>query len=440
MLTLVVGACTADSGPPKLEPPLVTTVCREAVCDPISGLCSEAIVRDGTLCVDGNACTKNDRCISGACLSEPVLCDDRNPCTDDACDPERGCVSTDNTAPCDDGNACTRADTCGEGTCSGVEVTCDDGDLCTDDRCDPVVGCAFDPRPGLEAPCAGLGVQCPVGFVCTEDSLCVSCDGRQHFVPSGRFWMGCDDVSDPTCPPDEKPVHRVVTDAYVIQPTEVTAEAYAACVEAGACREPRPTEPAYATYGIEGREQHPVTAVTWFDASDYCGWLGSDEGQPWRLCTEAEWEKAARGACVQYCERADDDECCRLAMPTFPWGGEAATCERAVMDEGDVGNNGCGTGVTGPVASKPEGLSKFGLYDMAGNVWEWVADCWHPDFEDAPTNGSAWLEDRCVGDMRVIRGGSFGLGAFDLRATSRTYYRADEAYDFFGFRCCRSIE
>lgn len=433
-------ACTADGGPPRQEPPVVTAPCHEAVCDPITGVCAETAVADGTACDDGDACTSGDRCMAGSCIRSPVVCDDGNSCTDDSCNSTSGCVFTVNSVTCDDGNACTTGDVCAEGVCTGAAVACDDGELCTDDSCDPARGCVYAPRPGLEAPCGGLGVQCPVGFVCQDDALCVSCDGSEHYVPQGRFWMGCNIASDPSCPADEKPEHRVVTGAYVIQPTEVTAGAYAECVVAGGCGEPRATEPAYATYGIEGREENPVTAVTWHDAADYCGWLGADEGKPWRLCTEAEWEKAARGSCAQYCERQDDDACCRAAMPTYPWGDEVATCDRAVMDEGDVGQNGCGSGATSAVGSKPLGVSAFGLLDMAGNVWEWVADCWHADFEDAPKDGSAWVDATCPGDMRVIRGGSFGLGAEDLRATSRTFYRADEAYDFFGFRCCRTID
>ncbi len=114
-------------------------------------------------CNDGNACTA-DTCdpASGACSSTPIRCDDGNPCTDDTCDTSLGCRHTPNAAPCDDGNVCTTADTCVGGSCVGSSpLRCDDGNPCTDDACDPEAGCVFT---GDDAN------SCSDGNACTVDA------------------------------------------------------------------------------------------------------------------------------------------------------------------------------------------------------------------------------------------------------------------------------
>ena len=410
--TLCLAGCAEELGPTTLVAPVTATPCHQMACDDVAGTCVEVPVVDGAACDDGDACTSGDRCVAGACVTTPVVCDDANACTTDRCDTALGCVFAATTDPCDD------------------------GDACTDDRCDPAVGCVAPPRAGLAGYCDRLGQRCPAGFVCNAGQWCESCDGGELFVPAGRFWMGCNDASDPACSADELPQHRVVVDAFAIQRTEVTADAYRACVEGGGCSVPTTAAGPYGTYGVPEKSDHPVTPVTWYQARDFCAWLDAPSDRPWRLCAEAEWEKAARGSCAVYCDRADDDACCRAAMPVWPWGDEAATCELAIMDDG---GNGCGTGVTWPVASRPDVPSAYGVLDLAGNVWEWVQDCWHPDYEDAPADGSAWEGASCGPGGRVIRGGSFGLSASELRASERFFISPDVAYDYYGFRCCRSV-
>ena len=433
----VVAGCTEALGPPALEVPEPTLPCHEVACDPVAQRCVEVPVVDGTTCDDGDACTERDRCVAGVCVSDAVSCDDDNGCTEDSCDAVEGCVHGFTTAACDDGDACTEGDVCQSGACVGLPFSCDDDEICTADACDPDVGCVNAPLPGLMGACGPLGQPCPEGFVCKDGATCESCAGDELFVPAGRFWMGCNAAIDGSCAADELPQHRVVVDAFAIQRTEVTAEAYAVCVDAGPCSEPTGAAETYGTYGVPEKADHPVTPVSWYQARGYCAWLPTDGPSPWRLCTEAEWEKAARGSCAQRCERADDDACCRVAMPLWPWGDEPASCERAIMDDG---GNGCGTGVTWPVASRPDAASAFGALDMAGNVWEWVQDCWHPSYEDAPSDGLAWEEAAgCESGARVIRGGSFGLTGPELRASERYFIAPDVAYDYYGFRCCRSL-
>jgi formylglycine-generating enzyme required for sulfatase activity len=169
-------------------------------------------------------------------------------------------------------------------------------------------------------------------------------------VPAGEFIMGSSD-SDPDAADDEKPQHTVYLDAFYIDETEVTNAQYRACVEAGACNAPADT----TDYDHADYAQHPVVYVSWGDADAYCLWAGK------RLPAEAEWEKAARGTDGR----------------TYPWG-EGIDCDHAQYSE-------CG-GRTVPVGSKAKGASLYGALDMAGNVWEWVAD-WYDSgyYSKSPT-------------------------------------------------------
>ena len=160
--------------------------------------------------------------------------------------------------------------------------------------------------------------------------------------------------------------------------------------------------------------------MTWHQAGAYCEWAGK------RLCSEAEWEKAARGGCELYSD-------CKSEVSRYPWGNDQPTCELAVMYGG---GNGCGKESTWPVGSKPAGMSPYGLTDMAGNVWEWVEDCYHANYKDAPSDGSAWVED--CGSKRVMRGGSFSNPGYGIRASDRDSDGASFPYVGVGFRCCKS--
>jgi hypothetical protein len=144
---ITTGAC----GPGTPACPLggADPQCNEAVCIEPNG-CGVQPKADDTPCDDGDACTIDDTCSTGACVGgRPSNCDDINVCTDDSCEPARGCVHTDNAAACDDTNACTSADTCSNGTCTGGPLyNCDDGNTCTDDSCDPALGCVHTNNMG----------------------------------------------------------------------------------------------------------------------------------------------------------------------------------------------------------------------------------------------------------------------------------------------------
>jgi len=238
-----------------------------------------------------------------------------------------------------------------------------------------------------------------------------ACRPEMVRVPAGAFYMGCDDPE--TCQADEAPAHLVTVPEFEVDSCEVTVAQYGACVQAGACAEPSTYSP-QCNFRKEDRENHPVNCVTYDQAQAYCAWAGK------RLCTEAEWEKAARGGCELYQD-------CAKETRRFPWGDEEPACARAVYGP-------CSCRGTCEAGVRASGASPYGVLDLAGNVWEWVADTYHPTYDQAPADGGAWSG----GQDRVYRGGSFLSPATALRASNRTFMKPDENTDALGFRCCRT--
>ncbi|MBM4355008.1 MAG: hypothetical protein FJ109_14685, partial [Deltaproteobacteria bacterium] len=140
-------------------------VCTDDSCDPAKGC---VYLPNALPCDDGNPCTSLDVCAAGKCTAGGLtVCNDNNLCTDDSCDPAKGCVFVVNTVPCDDGNACTMTDVCSQGSCKGSgQLACNDNNLCTDDSCDPAKGCVFGNN---ELPCSD-GNACTVNDVCKNGS------------------------------------------------------------------------------------------------------------------------------------------------------------------------------------------------------------------------------------------------------------------------------
>ena len=227
-------------------------------------------------------------------------------------------------------------------------------------------------------------------------------------IPAREFLMGSDNGDA-----DEKPQHTVSLDAYWIDQTEVTNGMYAQCVAAGSCAPPGDTS-SYthnSYYGNLEYDHYPVIYVDWQQANAYCGWVGG------RLPTEAEWEKAARGADVR----------------TYPWG-EGIDCSLANYSGKDNGNAVC-VGDTTEVGSYPGGASAYGVLDMAGNVWEWVADWYDTSYyEHSPSEN---LQGPDSGDGRVVRGGSWDYYVRSVRTSNRYKYTPGFSRYYVGFRCVR---
>jgi len=223
-------------------------------------------------------------------------------------------------------------------------------------------------------------------------------------LPAGRFAMG-NNASDPS----ERPVHQVVIDApFAIGKFEVTVQQWNACATANGC-----PKMAQAT---NANPNAPVRDVSWDDAQQYLKWLGMISGQPYRLPTEAEWEFAARGG---------------TATPYW-WGDKMATGKANCKECGPPWTD------TGPASVGSFPANGYGLHDTSGSVWEWVADCWHNNYKDAPFDGSAWDEPNCR--VRVIRGGSWREGAAYMVASTRFRYDASVRQAQNGFRVARSFK
>ena len=227
-------------------------------------------------------------------------------------------------------------------------------------------------------------------------------------VPQGEFVRGSDLAEDTLADNDELPQKAIEMDAYWIDQTEVTNAMYKACVTAGACS--RPVETGSQTrntyYGNPQYSEYPVIHVNWYQANNYCTWAGR------RLPTEAEWEKAARGQ----------------KGFIYPWGNNPPN--KSLLNFDNL------SGDTEAVGSYPGGESPYQALDMAGNVWEWVADIYYIDYyADGPDQKPQGPQ---IGEFRVFRGGSWNSAMFDVRAANR--YRLSPNYSdkILGFRCARN--
>jgi len=233
------------------------------------------------------------------------------------------------------------------------------------------------------------------------------------FVPEGSFLMGSEiGISKQ----DEVPEHITHIDAFWIYKHEVTYGQFSAFLnifgnkeEEGANwlnasdRDLRIGEVNGVWAPDAGYEDHPVAGVTWYGASAYCEWAGG------RLPTEAEWEKAARG---------EDGR-------IYPWGDEHPNCDFANF-------SGC-VGYSVPVGSYPLGASPYGVLDMSGNVFEWVADRYNPGYYRVSPVFNPQGPDR--GEFRVLRGGSRAFHIGYMRVSARNRLAPNLTFCSLGFRC-----
>jgi formylglycine-generating enzyme required for sulfatase activity/serine/threonine protein phosphatase PrpC len=223
-------------------------------------------------------------------------------------------------------------------------------------------------------------------------------------VPAGRYRMG---GATAMISPDEVPRHKVNIPSFMVSVYEVTFAEYYRF--AAATRRKKPKSSGW------DRKAHPVVNVTWDDALAYTRWLSKQTGKRYRLLSEAEWEYVARAG----------------TTTSFWWGTRAG-----------AGNAHCFDCKTDYSTSKPAKIgtykpNAFGLYDTAGNLFEWVHDCYHRNYKDAPDDGSVWEGGDC--DVRIVRGGSYGSPADSMRVENRSKFKSDKGQYNVGIRVARDL-
>jgi formylglycine-generating enzyme required for sulfatase activity len=236
-----------------------------------------------------------------------------------------------------------------------------------------------------------------------RDALKSGGDGPQMVpLPGGRFEMG---GAPTTINPDERPRRPVTVPALAVSRYEVTFAEYD--------RFARATNRRLPDSGEVDRAEHPVVHVTWDDAHAYAQWLSRETGKRYRLPSEAEWEYAARAG----------------TTALYWWGNDVGKGNAHCFD--------CKSGLhprqtarVGYFAPNP-----FGLHDTSGNAAEWVYDCYHPDYNGAPDDGSVWDGGDCT--RRVVRGGSFSSASSALRNAKREKLSPTQGYDNVGIRLVR---
>lgn len=220
---------------------------------------------------------------------------------------------------------------------------------------------------------------------------------------------------------NELPQHQVtIAKPFAVSKFELTFAEWDVCAASGGCNSYRPSDAQW------GRGERPVIYVSWDDAQQYVTWLSKVTGKTYRLLTEAEYEYAARAG----------------TTTEYPWGNDIGTNNANCLGCGSPWDNRQQTAPVGSftangfVGSFPP--NKFGLYDMVGNVWEWVEDCYHPNYQGAPTDGSAWIDSGTCSN-RVVRGGSWNNSPIYLRSADRDRTPPVNQSYHLGFRVARTL-
>jgi formylglycine-generating enzyme required for sulfatase activity len=242
-------------------------------------------------------------------------------------------------------------------------------------------------------------------------------------VPAGTFRMGSP-TTEPGRSADEGPQHTVtIARPFAVGRFAVTFDEWDACAADGGCnqievlaglgRVLKPYKPSDEGWG---RGRRPVINVSWDDAQGYAAWLSKKTGKRYRLLTGAEYEYATRAG----------------TQTAYPWGNAVGT--------NNANCHACGSQwdarQTAPVGSfAPNG---FGLYDMVGNVEEWMEDCYHDSYLGAPTDGSAWIEGADCSN-RIVRAGSWFFAPAFLRSAKRYWFTTDYRLNYLGFRVARTL-
>jgi formylglycine-generating enzyme required for sulfatase activity len=304
-------------------------------------------------------------------------------------------------------------------------------------------------------PIQRLPVSDSKGNTSGELRACISKPGQgpeMVLIAGGSFEQGSSESEEGSA--DERPRHGVtLVKPFALARCEVTVGEFESFVDAksyrtdaeksGGCwvwnfeaqQWKQNPERNWRTPGFEQSDHHPVTCVSWNDAKAYLTWLNQSLDLPegtYRLPSESEWEFAVRAGHQDPYPFGDGSQCdyANAADSALRKSGIAKNWGYADCDDGQV--------FTAPVAGR--GPNAWGLYDLSGNVWEWVEDCWHDSYQSAPQDGGAWLDQEGGGcTKRSIRGGSWDDLPIYLRSADRFGDRADEAFDSTGFRLARTL-
>lgn len=219
------------------------------------------------------------------------------------------------------------------------------------------------------------------------------------WIPAGEFTMGSNKKAE------ERPKHTVSIEKFAVSEKEITIAEYTVYANASGAKMPK-------TKGMG--DDFPVFNVSWDDAYNYVKWLSKETGEKYRLLSESEWEYAASGG----------------KKSSFWWGYDMepnkAHCFLGCNQE-------LNTNI--PMKAGSFGANQFGLYDTAGNIAEWVHDCWHPNYKSASTDESVWEGGDCT--QRVVRGGAFISPEQSLRTAARDKFKSNSSYEHIGIRIAR---
>lgn len=243
---------------------------------------------------------------------------------------------------------------------------------------------------------------------------CAACP-EMVVIPAGQFVMGSP-RNEKNHEPGESPQHKVrFGRPFALGKYEVTFDEWDACAADGGCMGKKPDDQGW------GRGRQPVMNISWAEAKAYVAWLKDKTGRPYRLASEAEWEYAARGG----------------QSAPYPTGASIGTDQANYNGDFSLSDRGKGEYRGKAIPAGSFAPNKFGLHDMAGNVFEWVEDCWNPDHKSAPGDGSARATGDC--DSRVFRGGSWFSNLRYMRSAFRTAAPAHFHYDYLGLRVARDL-
>lgn len=266
----------------------------------------------------------------------------------------------------------------------------------------------------------------------TDDSDSISVeipDSEMVTISSGSFMMGCQS-GDTLCYEngEEEPLHEVTLSSFKIDKYEVITADYKKCIAAGVCNNLNEDEPHYIVAEPEGyytnncsinspdwdEDELSVNCISWFGAKAYCEWVGR------KLPTEAQWEYAASGT----------------ANTLYTWGNESPSCSYTMMYDTVSSKSGCGTESMAKPGEYLNDVSPFGVFDMAGNLTEWVSDYYKIDYySQSPQNDPLGPE---TGSYKIFRGGFWGgSDPATFRNSARPYLPPETALSMHGFRCAK---